>query len=153
MHCKQFAHRGLLLMLVVLLCSLRAKADSTSDPCSPTTACSATCKGSSCAVVLNRSGGTLSPTYNGSDASALCAPNSSTVTWATATATPASVVGVLFSSTHYPGSSSIVVGTSNSSNGASSSVTASGPAQVCYVYSVEVCVSQAAAPPSIPRSW
>lgn len=77
-------------------------------------------------------------TYNGTDASILCAPDHGTVTWATQTALP-SLVGAFFSGTHYPGSTNIVTGSSVVA--ASSTVTAPNQALSCYVYSIVVCDS------------
>lgn len=134
---KHVVHRCLLLSLVVVMCSSGLWADNSTDPCnSAPSACSATCSSSPCQVSVTRNGSSLSLTYNGTDASTLCASNYSTVKWATSTST-ASVVGLFFNPTHYPGSSNIVVG--SSAIPASTAVAASNPSQSCYVYSIVVC--------------
>lgn len=134
---KHVVHRCLLLSLVVLLCSLGLWADSSTDPCnSAPSACTATCASSPCQVSVTRNGSNLSLTYNGSDASVLCASNNSTVKWATSTSN-ASVIGLFFNPSHYPGSTNIVVG--SSAIPASTAVAASNAAQSCFVYSITVC--------------
>jgi hypothetical protein len=136
---KHVVHRCLLLSLVVLLCSSGLWADSSTDPCnSAPSACSATCSSSPCQVSVARNGNSLTLSYNGTDASTLCASNYSTVKWATSTST-ASVVGLFFNPTHYPGSTSIVVGSSVIP--ASTAVAASNASQSCFVYSIVVCDS------------
>ena len=127
---------GLLLTLVVSLCSLGLRADSTTDPCPSTTQCTATCTTSPCQVQITRNGSSLSLSYSGSDASVLCAADGSTVKWAYATATP-SLIGAFFSPSHYPGNTNVVVGSSTVPAG--SSVSAPNAANSCYVYQVVVC--------------
>ena len=130
------------------LCTLGARADSTPDPCSPTTACTATCTSSPCQVSLTRNGSSLSLTYNGTDASILCAADYSTVKWAAQTALP-SLIGAFFSASHYPGSTNIVTGSSTVA--ASTNVSAPNQAQSCYVYSVMVCDSTGSCAKVDPR--
>jgi hypothetical protein len=139
MTCKYVLRHVVLLTLVVSLCSLGLWADSTSDPCSLTApSCTATCTSSPCQVQITQSGSSLSLSYNGTNASVLCAGDNSTVTWAPSSATP-SLVGAFFSSTHYPGNTSVVTG--SNSNAASTSVTAGDPSLACYVYQIVVCNS------------
>ncbi len=139
MTCKYVMRHVVLLTLVVSLCSLRVWADSSSDPCnSPPTACTATCTSSPCQVQVTQNGGSLSLSYGGTDASILCAGDNSTVSWATSTATP-SMIGAFFNASHYPGSTSVVTG--SSANAASTTVTASSPSTACYVYQIVVCNS------------
>ena len=147
---KCVLHRCLLLSLVVLLCNFGIWADSSTDPCnSAPSACTATCTSSPCQVQLTSSGGTVSLTYNGTDASILCAPDNATVKWATQTATPASMIGLFFNASHYPGSSNIVVG--SSAIAASSTVTATSSSQACYVYSIAVCGATGSCSTKDPR--
>lgn len=138
MTCKYVMRHVVLLTLVVSLCSLGLWADSTSDPCPSTTQCTATCNSSTCQVQIVRSGNNLSLSFGGTDASVLCAPNDSTVTWATSNATP-SLIGAFFNPSHYPGSSSVLTGSNLAA--ASSSVSAPSKSQSCYVYQVVVCDS------------
>jgi len=123
--------------LVVSLCSLGAWADNTPDPCNLTApSCTATCTNSPCQVSLVRNGNGVSMMYGNADASILCAPDHGTVTWATNIATP-QLIGAFFNASHYPGSTSIVAGSSSSP--ATSTVTAPNAAMSCYVYSIVVC--------------
>ncbi len=136
MTCKSVMRHVVLLTLVVSLCSLGLWADSTSDPCPSTTQCTATCTSSPCQVQVTQSGNTLSLSYNGTNASVLCAADDSTVTWATSTATP-SMIGAFFSASHYPGSTNVITG--SNAVAASSTITAPNQAESCYVYQVVVC--------------
>lgn len=135
MTCKTLVHRSLLLMMVVSLGSQAAWADNTPDPCSPATACTATCNSSPCQVQMNRNGSTLTLSLNGTDASVLCVPDYSTVSYAAASTN--SLFGLLFSASHTPFSKSILVG--SSSQPISSQATSPSAPQSCYVYSVAVC--------------
>jgi hypothetical protein len=137
MTCKSVMRHVVLLTLVVSLGSLGLWADSTSDPCNLTPpSCTAVCSSSPCQVQITQNGNTLSLSYNGSDASVLCAVDNYTVKWATSTATP-SMIGAFFSATHYPGSTNIVTG-SNAAP-ATSTVTAANSQTACFVYQVVVC--------------
>jgi len=138
MTCKYVMRHVVLLTLVVSLCSLGLWADSTSDPCPSTTQCTATCNSSPCQVQVTQNGNSLSLSYNGTDASVLCAGDESTVSWASATATP-SMIGAFFSASHYPGNTNVVVG--SNAVAASTTVTASSESEACYVYQIIVCNS------------
>ena len=138
MTCKSVMRHVVLLTLVVSLCSLGLWADSTSDPCPSTTQCTATCTSSPCQVQVTRSGSSLSLSYNGTNASVLCAADDSTVTWATSTATPSHDRSVLqrdpLSRQHeccYRQQRSSRLFHRNRTNQAKS----------CYVYQVVVCNS------------
>jgi len=138
MICKSVMRYFVLLTLIVSLCSLGLWADSTSDPCPSTTQCTASCNSSPCQIQVTQSGNSLSLSYNGTNASVLCAGDGSTVEWATATATPA-LIGTFFNPNHYPGSASVIAGSNSAA--ASTSVSAPNQANSCYVYQIVVCNS------------
>jgi len=131
MTCTRFVYRGLLLAVLVSLCCLTAVGDNSTCGAAPT--CSASCSGASCAIELNRSQNTLTLSYGGSDATVLCVPYGSSISWTPSNTSSAAIVGVLFNGSSSPGNSSVLSG--NNKAGATTTASNTG----CFVYSIELC--------------